>query len=751
MNNYFAHSSDAVARENWHPLAQHLRETADQAAEFLSAVGCAEFGRAAGLLHDLGKYSLEFQRRLSGGPRVDHSSAGADEAIKHYGNVVGKLIAFCVAGHHAGLADGVNGDRNRITALEDRLANRFPSPAPEWKREIQLPKIPSPPIKPRGRDMVSFSFAFLARMVYSALVDADYLDTAAWYAGLRDAKPSTVEPPTLGDLAPRLDAYLADLKEKAEDSDVNELRQKVLLHARSRATEDTGLFTLTVPTGGGKTLTSLAFALDHAKHHGLARVIYVIPYTSIAEQTADVFREALLERKAGSSPFIVEHHSAFDAERSQVTEGEAKLRLATENWDAPIIVTTAVQFFESLFSNRPARCRKLHNIANSVVVLDEVQMLPLKLLRPCVAALDELARNWRTSIVLCTATQPALEVSNGFSGGFENTRELAPEPVQLSRALKRVRIRDRGPVDDLQVAEGMRASHQSLCIVNTRRHARELYAQIRDVDGALHLTTLMCAAHRSEVLERARARLADSLPVRLVSTSLIECGVDVDFPVVWRAAAGLESVVQAAGRCNREGRVETGDVFVFEPRDRDGRRPPPEVQQRAAATRNIMRQHADPLELEAIQAYFKEVYWIKGDELDAEGILAMIRVRRESCDFPFETVAEKFRMIETILTPVIVPYCGADGRNTTVRRLLEALEQEEVVGLGNLARRLQPYVVPVTPNARDRLVASGQARYVREDFFGKQFAVLSAPNLYRFDVGLAFEESTLRDAASVLG
>lgn len=746
MKNYFAHSSDAVARENWHPLAQHLRETADRAADFLSSAGRAEFGRAAGLLHDLGKYSLEFQRRLRGGPRVDHSSAGADEAIKHYGNALGKLIAFCVAGHHTGLANGVNG--NRITALEDRLASKFPSPAPEWKREIQLPEIAAPRIKTRGRDMAGFSFAFLVRMVYSALVDADYLDTAAWYAGLRDAEPRTAEHPTLGDLAPRLDAYLAGLMEKAEDSDVNELRQRVLLHAKSRATEATGLFTLTVPTGGGKTLTSLAFALDHAKHHGLARVIYVIPYTSIAEQTADVFREALLERKA--RPFIVEHHSAFDSERSHVTEGEAKLRLATENWDAPIIVTTAVQFFESLFSNRPARCRKLHNIANSVVVLDEVQMLPLKLLRPCVAALDELARNWRTSIVLCTATQPALEVPT-FSGGFENTRELATEPLQLSRALKRVRIRDRGPVDDLEVAEGMRSSHQSLCIVNTRRHARELYARIRDADGALHLTTLMCAAHRREVLERARVRLADSLPVRLVSTSLIECGVDVDFPVVWRAAAGLESVVQAAGRCNREGRAETGDVFVFEPRDRDGRRPPPEVQQRADAMRNVMRQQADPLELEAIQAYFKEVYWIKGDELDAEGILAMIRERMRSCDFPFETIAERFRMIETILAPVIVPYRGVDGRNTTVERLLEALEQEEVVGLGNLARRLQPYVVSVTPNARDRLVASGKARYVREDRFGKQFAVLSAPDLYRSDVGLAFEESTLRDVASLLG
>ena len=524
----------------------------------MESMGCADFGHAVGLLHDLGKYTQAFQNRLTGGRnRVDHSTAGAQVAIERYGPSIGKMLAFCIAGHHAGLANGVNG--GRTSALEDRLratAPIIPPLDPIWENEIALPARLSPPtIKPRDKDTLGFCAAFFVRMMFSALVDADYLDTGAWYAEQDGAPSPRGEHPEIEELSSRLNASLDVLADRSIASEVNGLRREVLTHARARAAELPGLFTLTVPTGGGKTLTSLAFALEHAVRHGLERIIYVIPYMSIIEQTAAVFRDALRSGDADAADFVVEHHSTFDEDRIGKREAKEKLRLAMENWDAPIIVTTAVQFFESLFANRPSRCRKLHNIANSVIILDEAQTLPLKFLRPCVTVLDELARNWRTSVVLCTARQPALAASDGFAGGFENVRELAPEPRRLHEALKRTRIVHQGTMDDVRLAGRLRDAPQVLCIVNTRRHARELYESLGDVEGAFHLTTLMCAHHRRERLEAVRRRLKAGEPVRLIATSLVEAGVDLDFPTVWRAEAGLESIIQAAGRCNREGRA----------------------------------------------------------------------------------------------------------------------------------------------------------------------------------------------------
>ena len=581
---YYAHSGDSEDRNSWHLLRDHLEGTGGRAAEFLAVAGHSDFGRAAGLLHDLGKYTQEFQNRLAGGPRVDHATAGAKVAMERYGGQIGRLLAFCIAGHHAGLANGVNG--GRISSLRDRLESVLPKLNPAWQQEISLPQsLAAPGIKPRDGDSAGLCAAFFTRMVFSALVDADFLDTESYFADLEgNAKPRG-QHPALGELRERLNAYLEALSKQARASEVNDLRQEVLTHTRSKANEPPGLFTLTVPTGGGKTLTSLAFALDHAVLHGLARVIYVIPYTSIIEQTAAVFRAALRNGDDDEADFVVEHHSTLDEDRIGQREAKAKLRLAMENWDGPVIVTTAVQFFESLFANRASRCRKVHNIANSVVILDEAQTLPLAYLRPCVAVLDELARNWRTSIVLCTATQPALASLDGFTDGFEDVRELAPDPRRLHGVLKRTRIAHEGSMDDTELLNRLRESAQALCIVNTRRHARELYESVADLEGAQHLTTSMCALHRRERLDAVRRRLKSGSPVRLIATSLVEAGVDVDFPVVWRAETGLESIIQAAGRCNREGHATTGDVFVFEPAEGDGRRPPPEIAQFAFAAR----------------------------------------------------------------------------------------------------------------------------------------------------------------------
>ena len=748
-SHYYAHSAECVDRRKWHPLSEHLEDTAERTAAFLETAGLAEIGRAVGLLHDLGKYAPDFKRRLDGSrSHVDHSTAGAKVAVDRYGKQLGKMLAFCIAGHHAGLANGVNGER--ITALADRLRGSIPLVDSVWKEQITLPKPETPHLKPRDRETAAFCASFFIRMVFSALVDADFLDTEAYYDKLDGTEKPRGRHPGLHELSKRLNAHLEALAANAAAGEVNVLRGEVLGHVRRQAAEPRGLFTLTVPTGGGKTLTSLAFALDHALHHGLERVIYVIPYMSIIEQTASVFRDALRGDDAELAAFVVEHHSTFDEDRIKEREAQEKLRLAMENWDAPIIVTTAVQFFESLFSNRPSRCRKLHNIANSVIILDEAQTLPLKFLRPCVAALDELARNWRSSIVLCTATQPALGRQDGFERGFEHLRELAPEPKRLYRTLKRARIRQQGTVDDRELAERLRAERQVLCIVNTRRHARELYESISAVDGSCHLTTLMCARHRRETLARARGRLTGAAPVRLVATSLIEAGVDVDFPVVWRAEAGLESIIQAAGRCNREGRAPTGDVFVFQPAEGDGRKLPPEIERPADVARDVMRQYQnDPTSLEAIRGYFQRLYWSAGDSsLDAKDILRTHSERTTSLDFPFETIAKEFRLIETPMVPVIVPYRGAEGNDDTVERLVGELEWVERPG--RIARQLQPYVVQVPRWARGSLLSTNAAMIVREADFDRQFVVLSNLELYRPDVGLTWDDPTCRTAEGLI-
>ena len=348
----------------------------------------------------------------------------------------------------------------------------------------------------------------------------------------------------------------------------------------AKAGDPQGIFTLTVPTGGGKTLTSLRFALDHAKKHGLDRVIVVIPFTSVVEQSAAVYREAL----APHAEQILEHHSAFEDDAREAAEdwrdGRSRLQLATETWEAPLVVTTAVQFFESLFAAKTSRCRKLHNIARSVVVLDEAQTIPLHLLRPCVAALKELQRNYQTTVVLCTATQPALAEDpadrarrpadrRSFVGGFQNARELAPDVDNLFRALNRVTIRHVGVLDDAALAARMTSATQALCIVNSRAHARALYEAIKSL-GAYHLSTLMLPAHRHAVLQEIKACLKDGETCRVVSTSLVEAGVDISFPLVLRAEAGLDQIIQAAGRANRNGELgdRRGEVLVFKAEER---------------------------------------------------------------------------------------------------------------------------------------------------------------------------------------
>lgn len=727
---FFAHTTERQDQSDWQPLHEHLKATASLAEANAAHFGCGAMARTMGLLHDLGKYSAPFQMRLLGETgKVDHATAGAIVASERFGPI-GTLLAYGIAGHHAGLANGR--DDGTRTPLAERLRRDTPPLDPTWESEIPLPtSAPEPEAFSPRAEHQSFQLAFLERMLFSSLVDADYRDTEAFYTSLEGRSAERTGFPSLEALRTELDNTLSRFR---TDTDVNELRAEILNHARGEAEHEPGLFSMTVPTGGGKTLTSLAFALDHAIRHRLRRVIFVIPFTSIVEQNAAVFREAL--GPYGYSA-VLEHHSAYQDDGKNAPESAEKLKKAMENWEAPIVVTTSVQFFESLFGDRPSQCRKLHNISGSVVILDEAQTLPLKLLRPCVAAIAELARNYRTSLVLCTATQPALKASDEFKGGLENVRELAPDRERIFNRLRRVTLRHVGAASDADIANALRENEQALCIVNNRRHARCLYEKIADEPGAYHLTTLMCARHRSEMLAEIRERLLEGLSCRLVSTSLIEAGVDVDFPLVLRAETGLDSIAQAAGRCNREGKQapEDSEVRVFSVAD--DWPTPPELQQFAQAARAIFRQFDDPLALEAIHAYFRELYWQKGKELDANDILG--RVNRSQIDnLPFEWISDRFRMIESAMIPIIIPY------DEIAQEAIRTLEYAERVG--GISRTLQSYVVQIPEQGYKALKSAGAIQPVRPEQFGEQFLLLVNEDLYHPRYGLNWDNSVFMDA-----
>ncbi|VEH87954.1 helicase Cas3 [Neisseria animaloris] len=722
------------------------------AAGFAAFFGAQEMARYTGQLHDLGKYTPQFNRRLHGGPSVDHATAGAKIAFERWG-LSGKLMAFCIAGHHAGLANGDGEGDNRRT-LTQRLAVPFgtgihdiPEPDEVWRQEIQLPeKLAMPGVKFGDADSAdqyakSFSVAFFTRMLYSCLVDADYLDTEAFYAGLEGKTVQRGGHPDLLQLQQHFNRFIGDFRrhiaekpqhteEEKRNAALNRLRSDILDHAVSQAEQAPGLFTLTVPTGGGKTFTSMAFALEHAKQHGMRRVIYVIPFTSIIEQNAAEFRKTFGDLGEAS---VLEHHSTFDDSKLKDQHSKDKLRQASENWDMPVIVTTAVQFFESLFADRSSRCRKLHNISGSVIILDEAQMLPLQLLLPIMQAVKELARNYHCSVVMCTATQPAIQAEHGFYRGLENTRELAPNPTELFDTLRRTTVQHIGTQTDADLLEKLAQHRQILIIVNNRRHARSLYDSAKQLEGVFHLTTLMCAKHRSQVLETIRGRLKNGEPCHVIATSLIEAGVDVDFPLVMRAEAGLDSIAQAAGRCNREGKrpSESSFVWVFKPEEQW--KAPSEIGLLSAAMREVVRHHADDLlSPQAIRRYFQRVYEEKGKELDGKGILEMHKKAGNSLDFPFQTITQKFRMIETHMQPLIIPF------DQEAERLIDSLRHTDQIG--SILRELQYYTVQIPENALQALFKAGRIETVNEKRFGKQFYSLIGLDLYDEVAGLSWED-----------
>ena len=756
---YYAHSAqdelgNLLPYEYWQTLQSHSVNVGEMAVEFAHVFGAQEIACQTGQLHDLGKYSEAFNHRLHGGPSVDHATAGAKIAVEHWGGVIGKLMAFCIAGHHAGLANG-NGEGDNRRTLKQRLALQFGADIPAldnlWQQEIKLPQtLSAPPLKADAHHPF-FSYAFFTRMLYSCLVDADYLDTEAFYSNLENKAIERGGYPDLNALQHNFNQFINKFRRRVAQASkqteaekrnaaLNRLRSEILDYAVEQATQPQGLFTLTVPTGGGKTFTSMAFALEHAKHHGMRRVIYVIPFTSIIEQNASEFRKAFGEL---GEQAVLEHHSTFDDGKLQNEATKDKLRLASENWDAPIVVTTAVQFFESLFADRSSRCRKLHNIAGSVIILDEAQMLPLNLLLPIMQAIKELAQNYRCSVVMCTATQPAVQAENGFYRGFENVLEIAPKPTALFDKLRRTTVQHIGTQTDADLLAKLAEHPQMLVIVNNRRHARSLYDQAKHLDGTFHLTTLMCAKHRSQKLDEIRGRLKNGEPCRVIATSLIEAGVDVDFPLVMRAEAGLDSVAQAAGRCNREGKrsSENSFVWIFAPEEQW--KAPPELATQAAVMRLTADEFsADLLSTQAVAAYFAELYQLKGSELDNKKILKMHNDTGQSLDFPFQTIADKFRMIESHMQPLIIPF-DVDTEN-----LISSLHHADHIG--GLLRKLQPYIVQIPEKALAALYKAGRIEPINEKNFGKQFYTLIGLDLYDEVAGLSWEDAEFLKGDSLI-
>ena len=556
---YYAHSKENAPVEKWQTLESHLNQTARVAQDFARTFHSDDWAFLAGLWHDIGKTNPNFQQYIlyenkltdkAPSASKNHAAPGAGyilnqpNAFPIYHHIFGYLIA----GHHAGLPDSTELNRYKTqSAFVDRdyvrslsQGRQIPSLLPEFVQK-----------NPHG-------FHMWVRMLFSCLVDADYLDTQSFVTG---TDPTNFD--TLDTLRQRFSRYMDTLAGTAAPSKLNKIRAEILNTCREAAQLGETLFSLTVPTGGGKTLSSTAFALDYAVRHKKDRIIYVIPYLSIIEQTADILKNILGEKN------VIEHHSNVaddtpaNANELPASFQKAALRRAAENYDAPVIVTTAVQFFESLYANKPSRCRKLHNLANSVIILDEAQLLPSNLLTPCTHVLDRLAQDYGSAVLLSTATQPALE--------FEHTKhpyEIIRDIPALYKHLKRTQITFPSDLQTAVTWESLAAEltryPQVLCIVNTRKSCYQLWKQMPT--GTLLLSASLCGEHRAKIIRQIKNRLKNNEPVRVISTQLVEAGVDIDFPVVYRALAGMDSVVQAAGRCNREGKLsQEGSVHVFVP------------------------------------------------------------------------------------------------------------------------------------------------------------------------------------------
>lgn len=740
MAGFYAHSGQNIDKSDWQLLQDHLEQVAKRAGAFAAVFGARPWGRLAGHLHDAGKATRAFQLRLEGKQaKVDHATFGARKAQQTAGPL-GILLAYVIAGHHGGLPNGGAQDGQ----LHFRLKHgKVPSDAAlngGANSNIQL----SPPFNVLPKDLAGFRLAFFTRMVYSCLVDADFLDTESFCAPERSKARYTIPlsaqtgNQTLDILKAKLDAHLYHLVSKAPKTPVNLLREKILTQCRESAGSQGRIFSLSVPTGGGKTLSSMAFALDHAVAGGLDRVIYTIPFTSIIEQNAKVFQD-ILGRDA-----VLEHHCNYkEKDDHEEAPYERRRGLAAENWDAPVVVTTNVQFFESLFSHKPSRCRKLHNIARSIIVLDEAQAIPTPYIEPCLAALNELVEIYGCTLVLCTATQPAFDDRHSLGAALSGIHEIIPEPEGLYNQLRRTQINFTGRLSQDQLAERLGKEDQVLCITATKPQARELFESLNQAKGTYHLSTNMYPAHRRQVLDKVREQMRMGQPCRVVSTSLVEAGVDLDFPVVYRAMAGLDSIAQAAGRCNREGRLTKdgltvlGQVHVYDPETAPSM---PWLNRCISRAREVLRNmgEGDPIGLEAMHRYFELLYDIQ--ETDKKGILdrfpALNQLTPELI-LPFREVGEAFRLIEEETVGIVVPM------EKEAEDLVKTLGYAEFPG--TVLRRLQQFTVAVRQKEFEMMQKAGALEMIKD-----RIPVLRNLKAYDRDLGLCVDRAQVWEVESLI-
>lgn len=726
MTEYYARCNED--RTKYQTITDHLTNVSILAGIYAQTFTTREMGEICGILHDIGKYSDDFQKRIRGDNiQTDHSTAGAktadlfaDEQQNPYSSLAYHLMSYIIAGHHGGLPNRGNAN---ASGLFQRLQNSNPDLYAAWKTEMPqtfpdlseffatqtfIPKDPSK----LDQNEFALSLFLYTHFLYSCLVDADRTDAAQW-----DGYVTEGTYPTLEEFNDKLDARMAEFKVA---SDLDKIRNDILTSCNKAAETEPGIFTLNVPTGGGKTLSSLSFALKHALKNHQSRIIYTIPFTSIIEQNAKVYADIFGRNN------IVEHHSNFVLPTGVKVEpdspyGENKnLSLATANWDAPLILTTNVQFFESLFTSHPSRARKVHNIANSVIILDEVQALPNEFLLPCMYALSELVKNYHCTVVLCTATQPDFVENEVFPKGT-SVRNIVPNYQELAKIMKRAKAHNLGNKTIDEIASCLKSEQQVLCIVNTKKHAKDLYSLVKEAGDTLHLSTNMCPKHRKQVIEMIRKKLKNEEPCCVISTQLIEAGVDIDFPVVYRSLAGVDSINQAAGRCNREGKLSCGDVYIFTPEQTYSGAG--YVKQTAEISHTI--QTDDYLSLDTIAKYFSKLFDIRKEQLDNKGVLGLCRqgITTSETAFPFADISDKFKLISDSGCAVIIPF------DDEAKQLIKNYSPEFI---RSFIRKISPYCVNVRKADLDYLHDEGAL-----ELLGESFVVLkNQSRFYAQDTGI---------------
>lgn len=684
---------------------EHLEGVAKLASVFASEFCMSSWGKMLGMLHDIGKQSNAFQQHIkkeSGyAPETKvigdyhHAYIGGIIARKLYGKSADNFFVNQILSHHSGLHDS-----DELDSENSELKKTIPTEVNPNIEKVVLDKLS---FKCKATDI-----HHLSRMLFSCLVDADYLDTETFMD--KETSELRANKASVKDLLPKLEIYLHNLKVSTKDTEVNRIRNKVQQQCIKTSISPIGFYSLTVPTGGGKTLSSLVWAMKHAIHNGQKRIIIAIPYTSIIIQTAAILREIF------GSENVLEHHSNVDPEQIKDEKLREQMKLATENWDYPIVVTTNVQLFESMFSNKPSTCRKLHNIVNSVLILDEVQTLPVDYLQPIVDSLKTYNRLFKVSVLFTTASQPVLsgliEGCNPKASfqGIKAIKEIIPEDFKLHERLRRVKLNiDNSGKSYDEVAEMLKQHKKVLCIVNTRKDAKELYERLPQEGITLHLSKMMCPAHISETIEHIRTALKDDNNeiIRVVSTQLIEAGVDIDFPVVFRQEAGLDSVLQAAGRCNREGKQDVCTTYVFS-LAKEHNLPKGGIQDGNNA-RLSLDTSSDWFAPETMSSYFRQLY-CRNDSFDKKDMKHYLYDVRNIC---FASAAKNFRLIEDAGKTVVV--CWENSME-----LVHVLLQNGPSYL--LMKKISKYCVNIYPRDFEALCKMGVVTEKREGLFVVDYA-----------------------------